>query len=152
MFRLPFLLLQTNHPPPTPIPGPFILRERKKGCLIYLQLLCMLFLARKFLILIKRNNVTEIEIVLSFKTRLTLPQFIYFILYSLSLSLSLNFSFQYFCFLFLIMLSMDRIFYFEDFKILDGLVVIQWQLNNFNSINSTVYAFYFEICLLPICH
>ena len=149
MLRLHFLL-QTNPPPPQKkTPGPFILRERKKGCLIYLQLICMLFLARKFLILIKRNHVAENEIVLSFKTRLTLPQFSYLFF---SLSLSLNFSFQYFCFLFLIMLSMDRIFYFEEFKILDGLVAIQWQLNHFNSINFTVCAFYFEICLLPICH
>ena len=119
--------------------------------MIYLQLFCMLFLARKFLIHIKRNHVAENEIVLSFKTRLTLPQFIY-LFFILSLSLSLNFSFQYFCFLFLIMLSMDRIFYFEDFKILDGLGAIQWQLNHFNSINFAVCAFYFEICLLPICH
>ena len=150
MLRLHFLL-QTNNTPPKKTPGPFILRERKKGCLIYLQLICMLFLARKFLILIKRNHVAENEIVLSFKTRLTLPQFIY-LFFILSLSLSLNFSFQYFCFLFLIMLSMDRIFYFEDFKILDGLGAIQWQLNHFNSINFAVCAFYFEICLLPICH
>lgn len=147
MLRLLFLLL---HPPPPSTPGPFIPRERKKGCLIYLQVFCMRFLARKFLILIKRNHVAENEIVLSFKTRLTLPQFIY-LFFILSVSLSLNFSFQYLCFLFLIMLSMDRIFYFEDFKILDRLVVIQWQLNHFNSINSTVYAFYFEICLLLIC-